>query len=126
MHRLKTAEGHGGGRAIYCHDLGIGEVTAALAYHLDENRELPLLLLALAFRADAGSNRFLRSRTLAAALVLKQYAHAVAGKVGRGGYVDIDLGDPERLGVAHELGFRRAPRLKGFKPGGVHLRQQAG
>ena len=47
-------------------------------------------------------------------------------KIGRGGYVDIDLAPgADQPGLAQELGFQRAPRVKGFNPGGLHLRQPA-
>ena len=122
--RVKSAEQRRG-RAIYCHDLTLQEVTAAASYHVDTSKRLPLLLTTLAFRTDIDDNPYLRYRTLAGALVLKHELHAVADLIGRGGCVDIDLADKDRLDAARELGFRSAPRIKGFRPGGVHLRQDA-
>lgn len=121
---IKTAE-RSRGRAIYCHDPLVQEVVAAVGYHIDENRTLPLLITTLAFRIDTQENAFLRYRTLAGALVLKHHLHAIAEKIGRGGCVDIDLTDRERLALAQELGFRRAPKVKGFRPSSLHLRQDA-
>lgn len=120
---VKTAE-RLRGRAIYILDEDANEVVAAVAYHLDENPRMPLLITSLGVRIDTAGNPFLRYRTLAGALVLKQYLHAISERTGRGRHVDIDLPkNREQLALAHELGFRRAPRIKGFQPGGVHLRQ---
>jgi hypothetical protein len=121
---IKTA-GRRRGRAIYCHDPLVQEVIAAVSYHIDDDPRMPILLTTLAFRTDAAGNPFLRYRTLAGALVLKHHLHALAGKIGRGGHLDIDLADRERLDLARALGFRSAPKMKGFRPGGLHLRQQA-
>lgn len=123
---IKTAE-RTRGRAIYCHDLLVQEVVAAVSYHIDRNPAMPLLITTLAFRTNAQENAFLRYRTLAGALVLKHHLHAIAAKIGRGGSVDIDLADRERLPHAQELGFRRAPRVKGYRPSShdLHLRQDA-
>jgi hypothetical protein len=123
-HYLKTAE-PGRGRTIYCHDMSLGEVVAALSYHIDENRRIPVLLTTIGFRIDAGASAFLSYGTLAGALVLKQYVHAVAAKTNRGGYVDIDLAASSCEGLVRELGFQNAPRVRGFRPGGLHLRQPA-
>jgi len=114
------------GRALYCHDPLSQEVTAALSYHLDERPGLPLLITAVAFRTDVAGSAFMRERTLCAALVLKHHLHALASIVGRDGHVDIDLNKREdQLEMAAELGFRPAPRVRGFRPSGVHLRQLA-
>lgn len=121
---IKNAERRRG-RAIYCHDRIDQEVIAAVSYHIDDDPRMPVLLTALAFRTDTGANAFLRYRTLAGALVLKHHVHALAEKIGRGGYVDIDLADGGRADLARELGFQPAPKVKGFRPGGLHLRQQA-
>lgn len=115
------------GRAIYCYGLVDEEVIAAVSYHVDEDSHMPVLITTLGLRTDIGGNDFLRYRTVAGALVLKHHVHAVADKIGRGGYVDLDLADkdPAHLELARELGFQRAPKVKGFRPGGVHLRQAA-
>jgi hypothetical protein len=114
------------GRAIFCHDLDQNEVVSVLSYHIDERPALPLLILALGFRTDADHNPLLMHSTLAGALVLKHHLHAVADKIGRDGNVDIDLpNDEEQVKLARQLGFRQAPRLKGFRPSGIHLRQSA-
>lgn len=123
--RIKAAS-TGRGRALYCHDPLSQEVTAALSYHLDERKELPLLITAIGFRTDVARSAFMRERTLSAALVLKHHLHALAAIVGRGGHVDIDLSKrDDQLELAKELGFRPAPRTKGFRPSGHHLRQLA-
>jgi len=113
------------GRAIYCHDPQLAEVTSVVSYHVDERRHLPVLITTLGFRKDVEGNPALGTRTLAAALVLKHHVHAIAERIGRGGYVDLDLADKRDLEWARRLGFRKAPRLKGFRPAGEHLRQQA-
>jgi hypothetical protein len=122
-HLIKTAAQHGRGRALYCHDPLAQEVVSALSYHIDDDERKPVLLTALGFRTDTGENRFLSERTLSGALVLKHHVHAIAAKIGRGGYVDIDVGSREHVELVSQLGFRRAPKIKGFKPGGTHLRQ---
>lgn len=113
------------GRAIYCHDRDLAELVAALSYHLDLNPRLPVLLTMIAFRADAKGNAGIHHRTLAGALVLKHYVHAIAEKVDRDGHVDLDLPNKAHLPLTERLGFRPAPRVKGFKPSGTHLRQTA-
>lgn len=113
------------GRAIYCHDLDLAEVTSVIGYHIDERAHLPVLITTLGFRADASGSPAMRDRTLAGALVLKHHLHALAERIGRGGHVDIDLADKRQLELARALGFRKAPRLKRFRPAGLHLRQPA-
>jgi hypothetical protein len=122
---VKNASQDRRGRAIYCHDPTGREVVAAMSYHIDDNARMPVLITTLAFRTDTGGNTFLRYRTLAGALVLKHHVHALAAKIGRGGYLDMDLADAAQFELARELGFQRAPRVKGFRPGGLHLRQPA-
>lgn len=123
-HYLKTADASRG-RTIYCHDLSLCEVVAALSYHIDDDPRLPVLITTIGLRTDAGVNAFLTYRSLAGALVAKQYVHAVAAKTERGGFVDIDLAERSNEPLVRRLGFGTAPRIKGFRPGGVHLRQQA-
>jgi hypothetical protein len=118
---LKTADS---GRTIYCHDRGTGEVIGALSYHIDERAHMPVLITAIGLRTDAGQNGFLIYRTLAAVLVAKQYVHVLAAKIGRGGYVDIDLADRTQVPLMRRLGFRKAPNVRNFRPAGTHLRQE--
>jgi|GEM_PF-7052024 len=114
------------GRAIYCHDELLNNVVAALAYHIDERAKLPLLITDIGFRNDRDLDLLTRQRSVAGALVLKHHAHAIAAKIRRGGYVDVDLRRDDRLlELAAELGFKPAPKVKDFRPGGVHLRQAA-
>jgi hypothetical protein len=121
---LRNAARHG--RAIYCHDPLLNEAVAALAFHIDERVHLPFLITDIAFRTEPDINRLVRDRSLCGALVLKHHAHALAAKLGRGGHVDVDLrNDDILLDYAGELGFKKAPNLKGFRPSGVHLRQGA-
>lgn len=123
--RINTAAAERG-RRLYCIDLATQEVMAALAYHLDDRPQRPVLLTALAFRLDAGGSAELFRESRGCARLLKQYVHAISARTARGGFVDVDA--PDRADVLAELdllGFRRAPRVKGFEPGGVHLRQTA-
>jgi len=122
-HFLKTAA-PGRGRAIYCHDRSALEVVAGLRYHVDDNSGFPVLITAIAYRTDIASNAYLRQRTLGGAFILKQYVHAVSEKIGRGGHVDLDLPARNDEPYARELGFRKAPKVKGLRPGGLHLRQK--
>jgi hypothetical protein len=113
------------GRTIYCHDLSRDEVTAVLGYHIDARPHLSVLVTAIAFREAISADPQLPAVTLAAVLVLKHYAHAIAHLAGRGGHLDLDLADGNREQHARRLGFRTAPRVRGFRPGGKHLRQPA-
>ena len=100
-------------------------MVAAVGYHIDARRHMPVLITAIAFRGDVAGNPQLASQSLAGALVLKHYVHAIAGLAGREAYLDLDLADRAREADAHRLGFRPAPRVRGFRPGGTHLRQPA-
>jgi hypothetical protein len=111
------------GRVIYC--LDADEVIAVLAFHIGRRKAHPILITVLAMRQDVKFNPTLASRTLQAALVLKHYAHAISAELGRGGDIDIDLPDSRQMELMKELGFRKAPRLEGFRPGGTHMRQVA-
>jgi hypothetical protein len=113
------------GRAIYCEDPLLGEVIAVIAFHIGRRRGQPILITTIALREDLDSNPALGARSLAAALVLKHYVHAVSERLGRGGHVDIDLAASTQRQLTEDLGFRKAPRVDGFRPGGTHLRQQA-
>jgi hypothetical protein len=124
--KIKTAE-RLRGRAIYCDDLLDRELVAAVSYHIDEDSRIPVFLTELGFRKDIVGNALLRFKTLSGALVLKHHLHAIAAKIGRGGYVDTDLAPgSEHLELARELGFRKAPRIRGLRIGGTHLRQLSG
>ncbi len=112
------------GRRLYCIDQASGEVIAAMSYHVDEDARMPVLLTAIGLRVDAGALPDLYDRTRGAALLLKQYVHEIARQLGRGAHVDIDTGDPEVVKDLEFLGFRRAPRVRGLRPSGTHLRQQ--
>lgn len=75
---------------------------------------------------DAGAGPELYARSLAVARLLKQYAHVISDRTQRGGYVDMDAANrPAAIAVLRQLGFRDAPRVKGFTPSGRHLRQDA-
>lgn len=122
--QIKAAERRRG-RAIYCHDLALGELIAAVSYHIAEDRGHPVLLTMIAFRSEAKEDRGIRERTLAGGLVAKHHVHAIAKKIGRGGDIDLDLPNKAQLPLTAQLGFRPAARVKGFKPSGTHLRQPA-
>ncbi len=106
--RIKGAENMGArGRTIYCHDLGLEQVTSVLGYHLDARTHLPVLITTLGLRSDKEMTVALRDRSLAAALVLKHHLHAIADRAGRGGHVDLDLNDSRQLELAHLPVFAR-------------------
>lgn len=122
-HTLKSAD-HGRGRTIYCMDRGFDdEVVAALSYHLDKRRVWPLFITAIGFRIDFPNNAVLRWRTLEAAFLLKQYAHAIAALTGRGGDVHAEVPPNSVTRYAEELGFQNAARPKGLRSSGTHMRQ---
>jgi hypothetical protein len=120
--RLNSAKD---GRTICAHDRGAAEVTAALSYHVDTRVRMPVLITAFGLRTDAAESAWETYRTLAAALVAKQYVHALAAKIGRGGHVDLDLGDRKLEPLMKRMGFRRAPNISGFTAAGIHMRQPA-
>ena len=123
-HTLKTTADHGRGRTIYCMDLGFDdEVVAALSYHIDKRRAWPIFITAIGFRIDFPENVVLRRRTLEAAFLLKQYAHAIAALTGRGGYVHAEVPPNSVTRYAEELGFQNASRPKGLRSSGTHMRQ---
>jgi hypothetical protein len=114
------------GRRIYALERDSLEVMAVLSYHLDEGAHRPLLITALGTRCDADGSPELFAMSLALVWLLKQYAHVIAEKAGRGAYVDMDASTkPEVLATLERLGFRNAPRVKDFTPSGKHLRQDA-
>jgi len=123
-HSLKTAD-HGRGRTIYCQDHVLDdEVVAGISYHVDERASWPVFITAIGFRVDFKGHVELRRRTVAGAFVLKQYVHAISDALGRGGYVDIEVPSNDEA-YARELGFRNAPKLKGLRTSGRHMRQPA-
>jgi len=114
------------GRRIYAIELDSQEVLAVLSYHLHDSPGRPLLITALGTRADEHAPPDLYARSLALAWLLKQYAHAISERTKRGGYVDMDAANrPDVIAVLRQLGFRDAPRVRGFTPSGRHLRQEA-
>lgn len=122
-HQLKTAA-HERGRTIYCHDRSRDdEVVAGIRYHIDDRAKWPVFILAIAFRIDFKGDAELRRRTIAGGFLLKQYVHAISDAIGRGGYVHAEVPPGETLIYANELGFRKAPRIKGLRASGTHLRQ---
>lgn len=123
--KIKTAAGHGRGRAIYCMARGFrsDEVVAALSYHLDERAWCPLFITAIGFRVDFPSDPELRRRTLEAAFLLKQYAHAIAELTGRGPSVHAEVPPYAVTDYAEELGFQKAGRIKRLRISGTHMRQ---
>ncbi len=112
------------GRAIYCDDLLDPELVAAVAYHVDEDSRMPIFLTELGFRTDIAGNAVIRSKSLSGALVLKHHVHAISDRIGRGDSVHIELAPgSEEFDLACQLGFKPAPKIKGYRPGGQHLRQ---
>lgn len=112
------------GRRIYAIERDSLEVMAVLSYHLDEDIHRPLLITALGTRCDADDSPELFAMSLALVWLLKQYAHVIAEKAGRGAHVDMDASTkPEVLATLEQLGFRNAPRVKEFTPSGKHMRQ---
>jgi len=110
------------GRRLFCIDVEQGEVVAAIAYHVDDKPHLPLLLTAIALRTDADASADLFGRSRGAAYILKQYAHEIARQLERGDFVDIDA-QPAAEADLRDLGFRKAPRVRGMRVSGTHWRQ---
>ena len=111
------------GRRIFCIDMASNEVIAAIAYHVDADKRMPVFITAIALRTDAGAPAELYDESRGAAFLLKQYVHEIARQTGRGGHVDIDADGVETLRDLANLGFKRAPKIKGLRVSGRHLRQ---
>jgi hypothetical protein len=112
------------GRRVYCIEQHSGEVVAAIAYHVDKNTRIPVMVTAIGLRIDSMGTPELFSRSRGAAYVLKQYVHEIARQLGRGSFVDIDAGSAATRAEAQVLGFRPAPTVRGLRISGTHLRQQ--
>ena len=109
------------GRVVYCVPAGSGgEVTAAVSFHLPMKRSLPVQITAIAVLQDGDDEQVAQS--FVCAWIAKQYVHAAASKLGRESFVDIDIA-PAHLASVRLLGFRPAPRVRGFQPSAEHLRQ---
>jgi hypothetical protein len=111
------------GRRLYCIDLARCEVVAAMSYHIDKRRRIPVMLTAIGLRQDADASPEFYDCSRGAAVLLKQYVHEIAVQVGRGGFVDIDAADVQAIRDLSALGFQRAPQVPGLRPSGTHLRQ---
>ena len=98
------------------------EVVAGIRYHIDERPSWPVFAIGIAYRSDFHGDVELRQRTVAGAFVVKQYVHAIADALERGGFVDSDVPTANEED-ARELGFRKAPKLKGLRVAGTHMRQ---
>lgn len=118
--RIKNASGDRG-RRLFCIDRGRAEVVAAMAYHLDGRASLPAPDCNRAAGGDGGE---LHDQSRAAARLLKGYAHEIARQTGRGSHVDIDA-SPAAASDLVVLGFVKAPKVKGLRVSGTHLRQTA-
>jgi hypothetical protein len=108
------------GRRLHCIDRATVQVVATISYHLDDNARFPLLLTAIGIRIDGDQE--LQAQSRAAAAILKQYAHEIARRTGRGDHVDIDA-SPTAADDLARLGFRKAPNVRGLRVAGLHLRQ---
>jgi len=111
------------GRTVYCLDQENEQLMAAIMYHVDPRRSLPLLITAVAVRED-GDPEFVRV-SRACALTTKTAVHAIGGKLGRGATVAYDARTAPEVAIAtDELGFTRASVPTGLSPNGTYLEQQ--
>lgn len=93
------------GRAIACIDLETNTTTAAVAYHLDEGKSLPVLLVAVATRTDDHWVEVSRG----CVPILKAYLHEVSWKVGRRGAVGVFVASARTIALYEPaFGFRQA------------------
>jgi hypothetical protein len=111
------------GRRIFCIDRESGEAIAALSYHIDKRKRMPVMLTALAMRIDATPARQLYDQSRGAAFLLTQYVHEIASQAGRPGAVHIDADNLDAIRDLNDLGFQRAPDVPGLRVSGTHLRQ---
>ena len=103
------------GRAVYCIDRALGEVVAAVSYHVDEDQARPILITAIGLRID---DPRLSGVSRAMAWLLLQYICEVACQSGRGDFVDLDAPKSASEEELRGLGFRPAPRARGYRPAG--------
>ena len=114
------------GRVLYCIDLDRQEVVAVLSYHIDDKSHFPVLLTVIGMRIDGRTDDDLTDSSRGGALILKQYAHEIARRLGRGAFLDIDASnDSQVLAELNALGFRNAPQVKDLRISGTHLRQDS-
>ncbi len=122
--KIKKAE-HRRGRALYCIDLACDEVVAALAYHVHDSPTWPVLITAMALRADRDGDPELFDSSRACMLILKAHVHVIGSKIDRGGEVAYDPDtEPERR-EAERLGFQRAKAPRSFRGGRYYMLQRA-
>lgn len=81
-----------------------------------------MLITGIGLRIDADGSGELFAQSRAGASLLKQYAHEIARQAKRGSYVDIDA-SPVGVEELAQLRFRKARKIRGFRPSGVHMRQ---
>jgi hypothetical protein len=104
---LLRAEGELGRRLFFFDDVR-DEVLAALSYHVDKRRKVPVVLTALGLRTDDASPDH-RDCSRGAASVLLTYVHEIARQVGRPPHVDIYARDEGEIEALVALGFAQVP-----------------
>jgi hypothetical protein len=111
------------GRRIYCVDLARNEVVAALSYHIDQRKRMPVMLTAVALRIDTDAVPDLYDWSRATAFLLKQYVHELASQIGRSAQLHIDADNVDAIRDLSDIGFVRASFVKGLRVSGTHMRQ---
>lgn len=117
--RIGAAAAKARNRALFCVDLDRGEALAALCFHIDADRQAPVLLrdLAVVEVDDAG----LAGRGRLAAHLLLAYLAEVGAADGRGRRVAVIAGPGPDVEELRRYGFREAPRPSAFGRGGTYM-----
>ena len=108
----------GEGRAIRCVDLETDTTTAAVAYHLDDNAALPILLTDVATRTDPDW----MATSQGCVPILKTYLHELGSRLGRPADVAYFAATENVAATyARRYGFRRAPVPSAWKASGPYF-----
>jgi hypothetical protein len=97
----------GRGRAIACIEIASGTTMAAVAYHLDDGEDLPILLTDVAIRTNPAWVEISRG----CVLILKAYLHELGSKLGRPDGVGVFAGSRSEA--------QEYSRLSQFRPAAV-------
>lgn len=117
---IEAADNRERGRAIWCYDLRLHEVMAAVAYHIDW-KKVPPLIQTFALRQEDER----RTASVRCAILLKAYVHVIGAKIEERTEVDFDAEGAFEAFAYTYLGFaQRSPRDDAAKPQrGVAVRQ---
>src|SRR5919106_5994888 len=117
--RIGSAAAKARNRALFCEDLRTGEVLTALAFHVDDDRTLPIHLLDLALYQAA--DRDLRAHSRFCGHILLAFLAEIGAKDGRGRKVGFLSENDQQERLASEFGFGRAPKPSAVSATGDYM-----